>query len=199
MLSRDDWRGSLTRAAAAHDLGGRVLALAQFVELFARWNQRINLSAAKTPLEIAGHVVDSLAVVPHLREAASVVDVGTGGGFPALIAAIALPDLAIRCVEPVNKKTAFLSTAVRELRLTRVEVVTRRVDEAMDHGFDVSMSRATFDLAEWLALGARLVRPGGKVLGMEGLEQVALGPDDTRHAYDAGDRQRAIIVRRVPG
>ena len=53
--------------------------------------------------------------------------------------------------------------------------------------------------AEWLALGARLVRPGGKVLGMEGLEQVALGPDDTRHAYDAGDRQRAIIVRRVPG
>lgn len=175
-----------------------MLALAQFVELFARWNQRINLSAAKTPAEIADHVVDSLAVVLHLREAGSVVDVGTGGGFPALIAAIALPTLAIRCIEPVNKKTAFLATAVRELRLARVEIMTRRVDESLDQGFDVAMSRATFDLAEWLQLGERLVRPGGWVLGMEARDQVELGPADTRHAYDAGDRQRAIILRRVP-
>lgn len=199
MLSRDDWRGALTRAAAAHDLGSRVLALAQLVELFARWNQRINLSAARTPAEIAEHVVDSLAVVPHLRDAASAVDVGTGGGFPALVAAVALPDLAIRCVEPIHKKTAFLATAVRELKLTQVEVMTRRVDESVDRDFDVAMSRATFELAEWLALGERLVRPGGWVLGMEARDQLVLGPNDTRHPYDAGDRQRAIIVRRVPG
>lgn len=191
------WSHDLSRAAAAVDAAVATSRLTAFVELFATWNRRINLSAARTHDEIAQHVVDSLAVVPHVRGAVRALDVGTGGGFPALIVAACLPELELRCVEPIHKKTAFLSAAVRELKLPHVEVMTRRVDESTDHGFDVAMSRATFAIDEWLALGARLVRSGGRVLGMEARAQIELGPDDERHVYELADRQRAVIVRRV--
>ncbi len=191
------WRESLARATAAAGTADATPALVQFVELFERWNQRINLSAARTPDEIALHVVDSLALLPHLGDAASLIDVGSGGGFPLIVLAACRPELQIRGVEPIHKKTAFLSTAVRELRLGNVDIVTRRVSAATDTGFDVAVSRATFALEEWLAIGSGLVKPGGRVLGMEAREQIALGPDDQRYPYAAGDRQRAVIVRRV--
>ncbi|MEZ4399090.1 MAG: 16S rRNA (guanine(527)-N(7))-methyltransferase RsmG [Kofleriaceae bacterium] len=192
------YRERLAGAARRHGVADGAARLEQFVALFERWNGKINLSAARTAEDIAGHVVDSLALAPHLPAAGAVVDVGTGGGFPALIIAIARPALRIRCVEPIHKKTAFLSTAARELGLDGVEIVTRRVTSELDHGFDVAMSRATFDLAAWLALGSTLVKPGGLVVGMEGRDQVELGPGDTRHPYSHEDRQRAIILRRVP-
>lgn len=191
------WRDVLARAAAGVGATAAAPALVQFVELFERWNQRINLSAARSHDDIAQHVVDSLALVPHMGEAASAIDVGSGGGFPLIVLGACRPAVAWRGVEPIHKKTAFLSTAVRELRLSNVEIVTRRVDPEIDHGFDLATSRATFALDEWLALGQQLVRPGGRVLGMEAREQVELGPSDERHPYAAGDRQRAIIVRRV--
>lgn len=192
------WRDLVDRAAAAAGAASAAPALAQFVELFERWNLRINLSAARTRDEIAGHVVDSLALLAHLGDGRALIDVGCGGGFPLIVLAACRPDVAMRGVEPIHKKTAFLSTAVRELKLGNVEVLTRRVNTEIDHGFDVATSRATFALDEWLALGAKLVRPGGRVLGMEAREQVVLGPNDQRVAYAAGDRQRAVIIRRVP-
>ena len=192
------WRDVLARAATSVGAPTAAPALVQFVELFERWNQRINLSAARSLDDIAQHVVDSLALLPHLGEAASLVDVGSGGGFPLIVLGACRPTISLRGVEPIHKKTAFLSTAVRELRLANVEIVTRRVDPELDRGFDVATSRATFALDEWLALGQQLVRGGGRVLGMEAREQVALGPNDERHPYAAGDRQRAVIVRRVP-
>ena len=152
------WRDVLARAATSVGAPTAAPALVQFVELFERWNQRINLSAARSLDDIAQHVVDSLALLPHVGEAASLVDVGSGGGFPLIVLG----------------------------------------DPDVDRGFDVATSRATFALDEWLALGQQLVRGGGRVLGMEAREQVALGPNDERHPYAAGDRQRAVIVRRVP-
>ena len=66
-------------------------------------------------------------------------------------------------------------------------------------GFPVlSQHQAEGALGEWLALGARLVHPGGRVLGMEARAQIELGPNDARHVYELADRQRAVIVRRVP-
>lgn len=191
------WRDSIARGAAAVGCPDATPALVRFVELFEQWNQRINLSAARSHDDIAVHVLDSLALVPHLGEAASAVDVGSGGGFPVVVLAACRPGCAFRSIEPIGKKTAFLGAAARDLPGKNLQVMTRRVDAKLDNGFDVAMSRATFALADWLALGATLVRPGGVVLGMEAREQVELGPHDSRHPYPLGDRQRAIIVRRV--
>lgn len=191
------WREELSAAVRRHQVTGAASTLERFVGLFETWNRRINLSAARTPDDIAQHVIDSLAVVPFLTAHRRVVDVGSGGGFPGIIASCCLPDYAFTLIEPIRKKTAFLSTAARELGLRRVTIEARRADPDLDRDYDVAMSRATFALDEWLALGQRMVRPGGIVVGMEGRDQLALGLRDTRHPYEHGDRDRAIIVRSV--
>lgn len=103
----------------------------RFLDLFEKWNRSINLSAASTRAEITSHVEDSLHVVPHLEAARAsshidarplrVLDVGSGGGFPVVIAAIALPAVQFVSLEPVRKKQAFLKTAARELGLPNLE------------------------------------------------------------------------------
>ncbi len=187
------WSEALRAGATVVGVVERMPALSAYIELFARWNRRINLSAARTPDEIADHVIDCLALVPHVPRAARVIDVGSGGGLPGIVLAAARPDLQLTCVEPIHKKAAFLRQAARDLALA-VNVMTQRVDEvAGDH--DVAVSRATFDAATWLEVALRLVVPGGRILAMEGLEQVSLPPDTTRHPYVHRNRTRAILVR----
>src|SRR4051812_32182128 len=122
------WRDAIASAAAAVGVSARVSTLVAYVDAFGRWNAKINLSAARTPDEVADHVVDCLALLPHVAANARVVDVGSGGGLPGLVLAAARPDLQLTCVEPVHKKAAFLRQASRELAL-KVVVVTQRVED----------------------------------------------------------------------
>jgi 16S rRNA (guanine527-N7)-methyltransferase len=178
-----------------------------FMALFQRWNRHINLSAARNEHELRGHVIDSLHVVPHVRaeaEAVSprpmrVLDVGAGGGLPAVLVAICLPAAHITALEPVHKKHAFLRTAARELTLANLEPRAERVEHHQPpHPYDAALSRATFDLREWLLLGEGLVRPGGLVLGFEALPRADLPPDTQRHTYQLDGKSRAIVTRRHP-
>ena len=189
-------RASLMAAARAVGVESRAPALLDYIEAFARWNQRINLSAARTPDEITEHVVDCLALVPHVPEGARVVDIGSGGGLPGIVLAAARTDLQVTCVEPIHKKSAFLRQAGRDLTL-RLTVLTQRVG-GLERAYEVAVSRATFDLTTWLDVGLDLVVPGGIVLAMEGLEQIDLPANATRHSYRLRDRTRAIIVRTSP-
>src|SRR5262245_7694104 len=109
--------------------------LSAFVTLFEKWNRSINLSAASSHAEIVEHLVDSLHVVPHLRDATRVLDVGSGGGFPVVVAAICLPNVAFTSLEPVHKKHAFLRTAARELALSNLDPHAQRLEdhEARDY------------------------------------------------------------------
>jgi 16S rRNA (guanine527-N7)-methyltransferase len=167
----------------------------RFLELFEKWNRSINLSGASTRAEISLHIEDSLHVIPHLRAASHVLDVGSGGGFPVVIAAMALPEVQFVSLEPIHKKHAFIKTAVRELGLANLDAFAERLE---DHGrvdYDVAMSRATFDLADWLALGTKRVRTGGVVLGFEAIERTDLGPVE-RDAYTIDSKARAIVIKR---
>lgn len=179
--------------AAARGYGVPHASLERFVDLFVRWNERINLSAARTPAEVSLQVVDCLALVPYLAGVTTLVDVGSGGGLPGVVLATVLPGLQVRSIEPVHKKSAFQSTAARELKLENITIESRRVDPALDSSFDAAVSRATFDLLEWLELGSRLITPTGIVLGMEGRDQRPLPAGAERLPYAHGDRTRAII------
>jgi 16S rRNA (guanine527-N7)-methyltransferase len=171
--------------------------LEQFRDLLLKWNQRINLTAASTPSEIEEHIADCLALVPHVPDVGRLLDVGSGGGLPAIVIAIAKPDLAVVALEPTAKKHAFLRTAARELGLPRFDPRAERWEDHGIRGYDVATSRATMDLAVWLEVGARFVRPGGVVLGMEGREQIRLPGSTERRPYAAGDKTRAILIKSV--
>jgi 16S rRNA (guanine527-N7)-methyltransferase len=161
--------------------------------LFGRWNESINLSAARTEDEIAEHITDSLHVVRHVPSGARVIDVGAGGGFPSLVLAICRPDIEVTALEPIHKKHAFLRTAARELRLAQFEAFARRYEDHPTRDYDVASSRATLDLREWLEVGQTLVRPGGLVLGFEGIPRSDLPEATKRYPYELAGKQRAIV------
>lgn len=172
----------------------------RFIDLFEKWNRSINLSAAATREDIREHVLDSLEIVPHLSkpEIQRVLDVGSGGGFPVVVAAIALPNVQFTSLEPVHKKHAFLRTAARELNLVNLVCFATRLEDHDTHDYDAATSRATFDIVEWIASARDYVRPGGFVFGFEAVPRDDLPTDVERHPYTLGDKQRAIVVARRP-
>jgi 16S rRNA (guanine527-N7)-methyltransferase len=170
--------------------------LTSFVSVFEKWNRSINLSAASTRDEINEHLIDSLHVVPHLRGAAKVLDVGSGGGFPVVVAAICMPDTAFTSLEPVHKKHAFLRTAARELALGNLDPHAQRIEDHGTHDYDAAMSRATFDLVDWLRTGLRYVTASGIVLGFEAVPRDDLPAGVERHPYALAGKQRAIVIAR---
>lgn len=170
--------------------------LEQFNVLFLKWNERINLSAAKTSREVDEHILDSLHVVPHLQGLSRVLDVGSGGGLPVVVAAICLPMTSFVALEPVHKKHAFLRTAARELDLKNLEAFPLRVEDHEAADYDAAMSRATFDIVEWLTRGLALVNETGIVLGFEAIPRDDLPPNTERHSYDLEGKQRSIVLCR---
>lgn len=168
--------------------------LERFVELVEKWNRAINLTAAKTRAELVEHVVDSLHVVPHLKAQSRVLDVGSGGGFPVVVAAICLPTVELVSLEPTHKKHAFLRTVARELDLANLTPLAMRLEEHAVRDYDAAMSRATFDLVTWLHKGGEYVRDGGFVIGFEALQHGALPPTAQRHTYEVEGKARAIVI-----
>lgn len=146
-----------------------VLRLGRYVEMLARWSNVYNLTSIRQPLAIArAHVLDSLAVEPHLHPP-DIIDIGSGAGLPGLVLAIVRPGLRFVLLDSRSKRTRFCLQVVAELGLENVTVVCQRA-QAYDStmGFSCLVSRATFDVDQLVALGQRLVRPGGRVVAMQG-------------------------------
>ncbi len=165
-----DPRLGLTALAAAWQVPcevGQIDALLGYAELLLRWNARINLTGAPSVgALVETHFPDAFALASWIQGPARLLDVGSGGGLPALPLALLRPALDIQLCEPIAKKGAFLRTAIRDCRLTgRVRLDPRRGEEVADAGekVDLAVSRATFPPDIWLALGRRLVHPGGRV------------------------------------
>jgi 16S rRNA (guanine527-N7)-methyltransferase len=157
---------------AVHCERGQREGIARYAELLFTWTARINLTGAVSLDDLAAdHLPDSFALASRLADAGATtaIDVGSGGGLPALPLAVLCPNLSLRLLEPIAKKAAFLRTAVRELGLAeRVVVDTRRAQAVVPATFDVALSRATLAPRSWLPLGADLVRPGGRVFLLAG-------------------------------
>ncbi len=172
--------------------------LSDFNALFLKWNKAINLSSARSTPDVDEHITDCLQLVEHLGDVARVLDVGSGGGLPVVVAAIARPEVQFTAIEPVHKKHAFLRTAARELGLDNLEAFAIRIEDHAIRDYDAACSRATFDLPEWFATGLAHVRPGGTVFGFEGVLRTDLPADVERFSYELDGKSRAILALRKP-
>lgn len=146
--------------------------LLDYVALVQKWNRVYNLTAVRdTEKILTHHLLDSLAVVPHVRAAPTLLDVGSGAGLPGIPLALALPQTQVTLLDSNQKKTAFLHQAAIELKLSNVRVVCERVEKIdSNQSFTVVISRAFSDLPAFATLAGRLVTPGGSLLAMKGVQ-----------------------------
>jgi 16S rRNA (guanine527-N7)-methyltransferase len=168
---------TLAEAARALDAPlteDQIGALRDYLALLERWNRVYNLTAVREPAQmLVQHLLDSLAVVAPLRRwsggrAVRVLDVGSGGGLPGVVLGIAMPEVAVTCVEAVGKKAAFVQQVVAELGLRNVQARHARVERLARPGFDVVTSRAFASLSDFFALTRELLAPGGVWMAMKG-------------------------------
>ena len=158
--------------------------LLDYLALLGRWNRTYNLTAVRDPADmLRQHVVDCLAAVPALRRTSPgprrVLDVGSGGGLPGIVWAIAEPGLDVTCVDSVGKKTAFIQQAASALRLDNVRVEHTRVEDVRSAPFDIVTSRAFASLADFIGATSELAKPTGIWLAMKGklpLDEIAALP-----------------------
>jgi 16S rRNA (guanine527-N7)-methyltransferase len=148
--------------------------LLRYTELLAKWNRTYNLTAIRDPLEmITHHLLDSLAVVPHLAMPgkAALADVGSGGGLPGIPIAIARPEWQVTLNDANQKKAAFLRQAAIELSLPNVAVYEGRVETWNPAvRFAVVISRAFAELAHFIRACRHLVARDGVLAAMKGAD-----------------------------
>jgi 16S rRNA (guanine527-N7)-methyltransferase len=156
------------------DLDGEALArFARYFELLRDWNERAGLTTVTEPTRVAQrHFGESIALLAVLRraglllEAARVIDVGSGAGFPGLPMAIVDRSLQVTLLESNARRADFLRTATTALGLTEVEVVQARAEDAGRNGdlrehFDVAVARALAPLNVLVELALPLVTSSG--------------------------------------
>jgi len=148
--------------------------LRKYIDLLLDWNQRINLISPNDEERIAErHILESLAVLsawPFLQNA-SVLDLGSGGGFPGIPLKIVQRDLTMTLLESRQKKTLFLKAAVQELKLSNCHVVNARVEEltkTSGEKFSIVIARAVADLKTLWESSRTLLVSGGVLLTMKG-------------------------------
>jgi len=194
-MSRDQ---QLARGCA--ELGLRVSAdiqrrLLDYIELIAKWNRVHNLTAVRDSTKmVSAHLLDSLAVAPHL-EAHTVLDVGSGAGLPGIPLALLWSHAEVTLLDSNHKKAAFLRQAVIELELKNVEAVNERVENWQPpHQFDLVISRAFSDLAEFLRIAGRHVSASGTIAAMKGVY-----PHEELAQISAGYELRSVVPLKIPG
>ncbi|MFI4923050.1 MAG: 16S rRNA (guanine(527)-N(7))-methyltransferase RsmG [Burkholderiales bacterium] len=169
--------------------------LLDYLALLQKWNKVYNLTALREPEKmVSHHLLDSLAVVPHIT-AHHILDVGSGAGLPGIPMAIARDDWRVTLLDSSHKKAAFLKQAAIELKLSNVTVCCERVETWQpEQKFDLIISRAFSDLVEFVTLSKPLLQEGGIFAAMKGIyphEEIAQLPN--------GYRLERVIPLKIPG
>lgn len=172
-LGPDDLRGLLL-SAGVEPLSSEIAAkFDEYLALLLRWNARMNLTAVRNPQEILRrHFVESIACARRLPEGiGSLLDFGTGAGFPGIPIALCRSEIAVTLAESQSKKIAFLREAVRALGLN-ARVFGQRA-EALTDRFDCVTLRAVDRMERAISAASALVRSGGWMVVMTTEQELA--------------------------
>lgn len=169
--------------------------LLDYLALIRKWNKVYNLTAVRDPQKmVLHHLLDSLAVVPHVA-AHTLLDVGSGAGLPGIPLALALPGSTVTLLDSSHKKCAFLRQAVIDLALGNVEVVCARLENwRPSRAFEVVVSRAFSDLPHFVTAAGGLCTPSGMLAAMKGVY-----PVEELAQLPAGYQVQRVHALAVPG
>nr|WP_233597295.1 MULTISPECIES: 16S rRNA (guanine(527)-N(7))-methyltransferase RsmG [Corallococcus] len=162
-----------------------------------KWNAKVNLTAITAPEEVLEkHFLDSLAVLPEVKGATSLLDLGAGAGFPGLPLKLELPEMGVTLVDTVGKKIAFIKAAAASLGLVGVRGLHARAEgkpetEGIPRA-QVLIARAFMDLPDWLNLAPAYLEEGGRVVAMLGKQQT-----DAELQARAAERNLRVVSARA--
>ena len=168
--------------------------LLAYLQLLRKWNRVYNLTAIRDAEQMmTHHLLDSLAVTPHVR-GSRLLDVGSGAGLPGLVIAIVRPEVHCTLLDSNGKKTRFLTQACIDLEIANAEVVHCRIEDFHPaFAFDCIVSRAFSALGNFIAVAGPLLAADGELLAMKsvrGAEEIESAP--------AGWEVRSVALD-VPG
>ena len=196
-LDEAGWKASL--AAGAAELAtplddAQIDKLWRLGVLLRERNEHVNLTSIVSPEGILTlHMLDSLSIMPDLLDAASVLDVGTGGGFPGLPLAVACPKREFMLIDGTQKKIRFVNEAIEALGLTNVKAAAIRAEDLDEFTFDAVIVRAVGSLIDVLHNAGHLVAPEGRLIAMKGRH-----PAEELRTVPRGWKAKVSVLR-VPG
>lgn len=168
--------------------------LQDYLQLLQKWNKTYNLTAIRNADQmVSHHLLDSLAVLPHLWPRRW-LDVGCGAGLPGIVLAIARPDWEFTLLDSNSKKTSFVQQAIIELGLRNASVSCGRVEELrVQERFDGIISRAFAETRDFVSLTRHLLAQDGRWAAMKGT------PDQELQHLPGDVMVERIIQLKVPG
>lgn len=167
--------------------------LLDYLALLHKWNEVYNLTAIRQPEQmVSSHLLDSLAVLPHLWPQRW-LDVGCGAGLPGLVLAVMRPEWSFTLLDSNSKKTSFVQQAVIELGLCNVEVCCERVELWQTaQKFDGIISRAFAEAGDFVRLTRHLLADAGHWAAMKG------APEQELARLPEGVEIEKVITLQVP-
>lgn len=163
-----------------------------YLKELLKWNEKINLTAIRTEKGIVlKHFLDSLSVLPYLPKAVSLLDVGSGAGFPGIPIKIIQSSYEVTLIDSVRKKVDFQRHIIRTLGLRAIEAIHGRLQDKeilqrLGGQFDTVISRAFSDIRTFLALGYPFLKKGGMLVvmkGEKGAEEIRLLSETEKTQY----------------
>ena len=140
----------------------------KYKEHLFKWNKIHNLTGAKDEQTIDKFIYDAVFPISFLPKIDTLMDIGTGAGFPGMILAMALPNTKVTLVEPLKKRVSFLQFIKADLELDNVTVVKKRVEEMKPQIFDIITSRAVTDTKMLLKLSENFRDKNSQLLFYKG-------------------------------
>lgn len=148
--------------------------LTKYAELLVEWNEKINLTAITEPEEIAvKHFLDCIMIFKYvdISQNSSVIDIGTGAGFPGLVMKIVRPDINLTLLDSLNKRITFLDTVCSELSLKNVTTIHSRAEDGavkLREKYDYAVARAVANMPVLCEYCIPYVKLGGSFVAMKG-------------------------------
>jgi 16S rRNA (guanine527-N7)-methyltransferase len=197
-LDEQTWKRRLAEGAAELVVQldeAQVDLLWRYGHMMRERNEHVNLTSIVSPEGILTlHMLDSLTVARHLGDARTILDVGTGGGFPGVPLAVAFPERQFTLIDGTQKKIRFVSESLEQLDIRNALALASRAElMPRDQLFDVVIMRAVSTLAEFIHNAGHLITPTGRLLAMKGRL-----PEDEINAVPRGWRGEVEKLQ-VPG
>ena len=169
----------------------------KYIELILRYNKTHKLSGVKSEDDVKEHIYDSLYPKNFIEfeDIKSVIDIGTGAGFPGMILAIAFRDIEFTLVEPLQKRVAFLHLVKSSYELKNVQIIQDRIENIKPFKADLITSRAVTDTKDLLDLAKKFIGKDTKLLFYKGSRINDELPRDLNYQiYPRGEKRNYLLI-----